>query len=63
MYTFSWTEEKQKRTLAMLDSYFKKFGQGGAIMQSDEGQELGLNLLCDIADEVLEAEYVDEDEL
>ena len=53
MITVTWTEEKKKRAIEMLSSYFEKHGIGEAIMQSDEALIEAPELLADIADEVL----------
>lgn len=64
MYTIIWTEQKKKEAIEALTKYFSEHGSGESIMQSDSGQIDGLELLCEIADNVLGEDgigYDDED--
>lgn len=40
----------------LIKSYYEKHGSGESIMQSDDGQIEGLELLCKISD-IIEIEY------
>jgi hypothetical protein len=65
MRTIVWTSEKKEKAIEMLTEYFKKHGIGECIFQSDSAQIDALDLMGDIADEVLiDGEgiiYTDED--
>lgn len=50
MYSITWTVEKQKEVIDLLDIYFKKYPYGETIYQSDKAQEDGLQLLSEISD-------------
>jgi len=63
MYNIKWTERKKAQAIEALTKYYSEHGPGESIMQSDDGQLEGLDLLCLIADGILkdDIEYVDED--
>lgn len=58
-YEIAWTPEKEKAVLGMIDEYLRCWGTGESIMQVDDAQVGGLELLCDIAD-LVEAQYIEE---
>lgn len=53
MYNIKWTEVKKEKLLKKLNEYYSKYGLGECIMQSDDAQIEGLELLCHIADDIL----------
>jgi len=50
MYNITWTSEKKKEVIDLLDIYFKKYPYGETIYQSDKAQDDGLQLLSEISD-------------
>ena len=48
-----WTDNNKEEAIEMLTKYFEKHGTGEAIYQSDDAQVEGLELVSEIADQVL----------
>jgi hypothetical protein len=62
MIKIKWTEERKTKAIEMLDEYFAKHGFAESIMQSDTAQIQGLDLLCEIADVLIDDESILHDE-
>lgn len=52
-YEINWTEDKAQQAIHILTDYFKKYGYGECIAQSDEAGIDAIEVLCDIADSIL----------
>jgi hypothetical protein len=48
-----WTEEKKEWAIRLLTDYFQKWGTGECIAQGDNAQFSAIELVCQIADDVL----------
>jgi hypothetical protein len=59
-YKIEWTQEKRDAVIAAVDEYLRCYGRGEGIMQVDDAQTDGLELLCEIADKIACAEYIEE---
>lgn len=53
MITVNWTPEKKEIVIEMLTDYFKEHGIGESIAQGDNAQFEAIELMCNIADDVL----------
>lgn len=53
MITVTWTKEKKNKAIEMLTKYFKEYGSGETIAQGDNAQIEAIELMCNIADDVL----------
>lgn len=50
MYNITWTQEKQKKVLSLIDEYIRKYPYGESIYQSGEAEIDSLELLSEISD-------------
>ena len=55
-----WTQKKKDAVIAAVDEYLRCYGPGESIMQSDDAQVDGLELLVEIADKIVHPEYIEE---
>lgn len=53
MIEINWTPEKKEKAIELLTVYFKKHGIGESIAQGDNAQFEAIELVCNIADDVL----------
>lgn len=53
MIKVNWTEEKKEQAIKMLTEYFEKHGIGESIAQGDNAQFEAIELMCNIADNIL----------
>jgi rRNA-processing protein FCF1 len=57
MYKIIWTDKKKNEAIQMLTKYFEKYGIGESIQQNDDAILEAVNLLVDIADDILIDNY------
>lgn len=53
MIQIIWTTEKKEQAINLLTKYFERHGSGESIAQGDSAQFEAIELMCNIADEVL----------
>lgn len=53
MIQVNWTQEKKDKTIQLLTTYFQKYGGGESIAQRDNAQIEAIELMCQIADDIL----------
>ncbi len=53
MIEIKWTSEKKEKAIELLTVYFEKYGNGECIAQGDNAQIEAIELVCDIADNIL----------
>ena len=58
-YEVKWTDESKEAVLDQLTKYLEIYGPGESIMQCDDAQVDGLELLAGL-DDVVELEYLDD---
>lgn len=53
MIQIIWTTEKKEQAINLLTKYFENHGSGESIAQGDSAQIEAIELMCNIADEIL----------
>lgn len=51
--TIQWTEEKKEQAIQRLTKYFELYGSGEMIAQDDEANIEAMDVLIEIADDIL----------